>query len=314
MFQNGNIIADAPLSLGYGSIRTPFGILSPPVGVVVAYVGAEYDNMPQDFREKLVSTLALAVARCQSGRQNTIYVLPGHTENFAVADSLANLVAGTKIIGLGQGRDRPAFTWTAAVSTVLIDVANVAIENCILNLEPGTGTITVAAAITVSAAGFRLANCDLRTSTDTNNKCTIPITTTAAGDYMDILGCRFMGATTGECTTVIRLVGSDFSRLIGNYIEAATTATAIGVVQFLTTASTFVYFADNVFVNNKALSSQAVTGLAAVSGACVRDFHCILDSTTTGVVTPASLRFNECRVSNLVGEAGMVMTVVSTNV
>lgn len=312
MFQNGNIIADSPLALGYGSVRTPFGILSPPVGVVVAYVGTEYDNMPQDFREKLVSTLALAVARCASGRQNIIYVLPGHTESFAVADSLANLVAGTKIIGLGQGRDRPTFTWSAAGSTVLIDVANVAIENCILNLEPGTGTVSVAAAITVSAAGFRLANCFLRVSTDANNKCLIPITTTAAGDYMDILGCCFMGATAGECTTVLRLVGSDFSRLIGNCIEAATTATAIGVVQFLTTASTSVYFADNVFRNNKASSSQAVTGLASVTGLCVRDFHCILDNLTTGVVTPADLRFQDCRVSNTTGEAGMLMTVVST--
>lgn len=312
MFQNGNIIADSPLTLGYGSVRTPFGILSPPVGVVVAYVGTEYDNMPQDFREKLASTLALAVARCASGRQNIIYVLPGHTENFATADSLANLVAGTKIIGLGQGRDRATFTWTVAASSVLIDVANVAIENVILNFEPGTGTISVTNAILVSAAGFRLSNCDCRVSTDANNKCLLPIVTTAAGDYMDILGCRFMGATTGECTTVIRLVGSDFSRLIGNYIEAATTATAIGVIQFLTTASTFVYFADNVFANNKAASSQAVTGLAAVSGTCVRDLHHFLDNLTTGVVTPASLKFQDCRVVNLAGEAGMLMTVVST--
>lgn len=310
-YVNGLSIPDAPYSTQQ-SIRTPYGVLTNPVGPVVAYVGTDYSTMPQDIREKLVPTLQAAISRARTDGNSVIYILPGHTENISTADYLSGLKAGTKIIGLGEGRDRGTFTWTTATSTVLVTVANVTIQNLILNMEPGAGTINVAAPITVSNVGFRMIGCDCRVATDANNKTTIAITTTAAADYLQLISNRFFGATAGEVTTVVRLVGADFACLIGNYIEAATSATAIGVVQFLTTASTSVYFEENIFINNKAASSQAVTGLASVSGVCKRDFHCILDNLTTGVVTPASLRFQDCRVSNVAGEAGMIMTVVST--
>lgn len=250
-------------------LRTELGTLTPPGGQVVAYVhasgvarlGGSAPGMPP-----VLTTLNAALKLCTSGYGDTVMVLPGHTENISAADQMSNLVAGTRIIGLGEGQNRPIFTWTIAGSTFLFDVANVVLENCILNMDPGTGTVSVAAPITVSAAGCALLNCKVRVSTDANSKATIPVTTTAAGDDFTIAGCEIYGATAGEVTTVIRAVGADRLKILDSYIVAATSAVGIGCIQFLTTASLDVLIKNVIVRNNKAASTAAITGLTGTTG------------------------------------------------
>lgn len=250
-------------------LRTELGTLTPPGGQVVAYVhasgvarlGGSAAGMPP-----VLTTLNAALKLCTSGYGDTVLILPGHTENISTADQMSNLVAGTQIIGLGEGGNRPTFTWTAAGSTFLFDVANVVLENCILNMDPGAGTVNVAAPITVSAAGCKILGCRMRVSTDANSKTTIPITTTAAAADLVIAGCRIFGATAGEVTTVIRVVGADRLQILDTYIVAATSAVGIGVIQFLTTASLNILINSVTARNNKAASTAAITGLAGVTG------------------------------------------------
>lgn len=261
----GNQVRVMNLSSG---LRTEFGTLLPPGVQVAAYVRSTgpQSGDDQDIRQRLLPTLNQALARCRSGAGDVVYVLPNHVENISTADQMSSLVAGTKIFGCGSGVTRPTFTWTAAAATFLLDVADVEINNCILNMDPGAGTVNVAAPITVSAAGCTLKGCQIRMGTDANSKVTIGITTTAAGDDLTFVDCDIYGATAAGCTTMLQFVGADRLKMFNTSVVGATTAVGVGVVRFLTTASTFIQLDGCKFQNNVASSTAAVTGMAGMSG------------------------------------------------
>lgn len=298
-------------------LQTPYGVLSAPGTRVAAYVrsGGVQDGDDDFIASNLVTSLNTALARCRSGLGDTVYVLPGHEEDVSAADHLSNLVAGTNIVGIGAGTNRPTFTWSAAASTLLLNVANVSIQNVIMEMagDPTlTAALSVAAPITVSAAGCSLIGCDIQTSIDADQLATIPITTTAAGDDFAILGCHLYGATAGESTTMIRLVGADRFLMDSCTVQGATSAVAVGVVQFLTTASLQVRVSNSTFINQKALSESAVTGMAAASGVFSNCGFGILDTSgTDGLTTPALFQMYNCKTSNTAGESGTDTTPVS---
>lgn len=225
---------------------------------------SDYD--PPELTGRIHATLNAALGQCRSGKFDHVFVLPGHTENISTADQMSNLVAGTQIIGIGIGTERPTFTWTATGSTFLLDVANVSLQNCILNMDPGTGSVNVTAPMTISAAGCSLIGNQIRMGTDANSKVTIGITTTAAADDLLMLGNDIYGAAAAECTTMIQFVGADRLRFIGNKVRGATSSVAVGVVRFLTTASTDIQMYDNTLEHKKAASETALTGMAGISG------------------------------------------------
>jgi hypothetical protein len=313
----GNFMFDhIPGANANGGLRTQFGTILPP-GVRVNYLRSTgpQSGDPSELSGRLYTTLNAALGECRSGLGDIVYALPGHTENIASADQMSNLVAGTQIIGCGRGNFRPTFTWTAAGSTFLLDVANVTLDNLILNMDPGTGTTTVAAPVTISAAGCAISRCKIRTSTDANSLTTIPITTTAAADDLEIIGNEIYGATAGECTTGIRFVGADRLKFFGNTIALATSSTTVGSIQFLTTASLDIKMFHNTVRNNKAASVHAITGMAGLTGEVD---HLTLvslanDNLTNAFNTPASLIFGRnVGVANLAGETAGIFGTVST--
>lgn len=280
-----------------------------PPGTNVHYVrstGAQSDD-PPELTGRIYTTLNAALGQCRSGIGDVVIVLPGHSENISSADQMSNLVAGTQILGLGRGNLRPTFTWTAATATFLLDVANVTLDNLILNMDPGTGTTTVAAPITVSAAGCQISRCKIRMGTDANSIVTIGITTTAAGDDLEIIGNEIYGATAAECTTMIQFVGADRLKFIGNTVVGATSAAAVGVIRFLTTASTDIKMFYNRVRNNKGSSSQAITGMAGLTGEVDHLFMTVLSDNVAALTgafsTPASLTFGrQTYVANTIAE------------
>lgn len=265
------------------------------------------------IRSRMVTTLNAGLSKCRSGKGDVVVVMSDHAENISSADQMSNLVAGTRIVGLGRGNLRPTFTWTAATATFLIDVANVTIENCIFEMAGnGTDNVTVAAPMTISAAGFTMEHCRARVSIDANKKSTIAFTTTAAADDMSVRSCTVTGATAGEVTTCFRLVGADRFRMEECYVDAATSSTTVGVLQFLTTASTQVYVWNCCFANRKAASVHAATGMAGATGCFVDCNFLILDNATAaGLETEGNLSFFQCQVANAVGEQGITKTPVS---
>ncbi len=305
----------ASVSVGDG-IQTDFGTLLNPTARAF-YVHHTVGGRPFDstlVRNRTYSTLNDALKQCASGNGDTVFLLPGYAENISAADQMNNLVAGTNIVALGAGNNRGTLTWTTATATFLLDVANVTLKNVILNMDPGTGTTSVAAPMTISAAGCSLINCKVRTSTDANSLATVPLLLTDAADDCSIIDCRFFGATAGECTTQVDIAGADGLLIQNSVFHGASSSVTVGIVRFKTTAATNICLRENVYINKKASSQYAVTGVASVTGSSYNELFCYLDnsSTTMWGASPGLMHFYNPRTSNLAGEAGMLSTVVST--
>lgn len=214
------------------------------------------------------STINAALAQCVTGRGDVIFVLPGYTETIAVADSWSTFGAALSdvtIVGMGHGTNRPTITWSATGSTVVIDSNNVSISNMILQLEPTTGTVNVAAPISVSGNGCQITNCRINCGTDANNKVTIGVTVT--GNDFVFTGNQVRGAALATCTTFLRLTGCANPVIQNNDIVAGTTAAAVGPIQELTTACTGVLIDSNFVQNNAASSTACITmALANTTG------------------------------------------------
>lgn len=292
-------------------------------GGYVFYVGssaqlASIGDAAPGVSSRCYSTVNTALSQCVSGRGDVIYVLPGYTESIAAADSWSNLGAtDVSIIGMGRGTNRPTFTWTTAGSTVLFDTANFKLFNCNLYLagpHAAGSALTVAAPITVSAAGCEISNCDIFFGFDADQIVTIGITTTATADFFAFKSNYCYGATAAECTSFMYLVGADYCRLHDNTIIGATSSTTVGVVRFITTASIGIEFLRNRFVNMKAASVHAVTQMDGVLGWCDQNVYGILDNATLAGWVPASAgngpQHNDYTV-NLAAENGARMTPVS---
>lgn len=228
---------------------------------------AELTYLKGDLRSRAFTSVNAALNATTSGRFDRVFVCEGYTESITGANQWSNLKSGTRIIGLGRGSQRPQFLWTTAGSTLTLNVADVSIENCILGLEPTTGTVTVAAPITVSAAGNAIVGCRINTGTDANNKVTIGITTTAGATDFVFDSNVVRGAAAATMTTFLRCVGLVNPRITNNDIICGTTAAAVGPVQELTTACTGIVINENWIQNNAASSTACITmGLASTTG------------------------------------------------
>lgn len=267
-------------TLGLG-LQTAFGTWLTPGVRVAAYVNSNgaADLDDRQTLDNTVSTLNAGLARCRAGRGDIVLVDPRHSESIATADAMSNLVAGTRIIGLGFGNLRPTFTWTAAGATFLLDQANCVLENLVLTLASSANSgVTVAAPITVSAAGCGIVGCRINFGDDANDIVTIGITTTAAADQFLFANNDCVGATAAECTTFLQIVGVEGLKMFNNRIVGASSSTTVGLIRFLTTASTNIQV-DGLWVrNNKALSTIAITGMAAVTGEADNVFMTVLSN------------------------------------
>jgi hypothetical protein len=294
-----------------GGIELPSGIVLEP-GTEIFLVHKTPSYFPSSISGKILTTVNAAFAQRNANVPGAIVVLSGHTESVSSADYWSSIVANTKVIGLGTGSGRPTFTWTIATSTVLVDKADVGIYNCNLAFEPGAGTVNVAAPITVSEVGCEIVGNYITTGTDANNKVTIAITTTAAGDRLLFRGNTVRGAAAATMTTFLRLVGSDNTVIEDNDIVCGTTAAAVGPIQALTTASTGVRIAGNLIQNNATSSTACITGMAGLDGWISRNFlRNMTDASVAHIVTPGNAQLFENYGVNNNGERGIALGTAS---
>jgi hypothetical protein len=294
-------------------------------GGAVFYVGTQaqiqaLSDVGQGITSRTSTTVSEALGRCESGRGDVIYVLPGYTESIGAADAWSALAAKTDvtIIGMGRGTNRPAFTWTVTASSVLFDVANFRIHNCQLFLagaHAAGSALTVTAPITVTAAGCAITDCDIFFGFDSDQKVTIAVTVTA-GTKFHFKRNYCYGATAAECTSFLYLDGASFCQIYDNTIIGGTSSTTVGVVRFINNASVGIDFRRNNLVNMKAVSIHAVTQMAGVLGLVSDCSIGILDGATLAGWVPAGAGdgplFFRCYTANLAGESGALTTPVST--
>jgi hypothetical protein len=194
------------------------------VNSVTGTNGAGYGQNP----DAPVASIDYAIGLCTANNGDRIYVMPGHVETVGAAAAVALDVAGVEIIGLGSGAARPTVNFTTTDATFAVSAANCTVRNLLF-----TGGIdAVVSALVVSAADFKLLDCEYR---DVTGQCTVFLLTTAAANRMLIDGLRYDGDIAAGTGAAIAIVGGDRitvknSKFDGNF--------SVGVIDVRTTATT----------------------------------------------------------------------------
>lgn len=292
------------------------GLFMSVTGGAVFYVGTaaqlqSFSDAGAGIASRSFSTVNLALAACVSGRGDTIYILPGYTENIAGANAWSGL-AGTDItiVGMGRGTNRPAFTWTANGATLLMNQANFKIFNCQMFLagpQVNGSALTVAAPITVSAAGCEISSCEIWWGFDADQIVTIGITTTAAADNFKFNRNRCYAETAAvPTTTFLRLTGADNIEIDGTHIIGPGSTTAIGPVQQTTTGCLKAYIHDSNFQNTLASSTISFTVASGNTGIVDKCSFGVLAS-GNGLTAASGLQVNNSWTA-VAGAAGVATT------
>lgn len=98
------------------------------------------------------ATIDYAIGKCTASQGDLIIVMPGHAET--VTTAITCDVIGVRIVGLGQGRMRPAITPSGAIDAVNVTAASVTIENLRV-----IGAASCTALLNVSGADFTAKGC-----------------------------------------------------------------------------------------------------------------------------------------------------------
>ena len=176
--------------------------------------------------ETSVATLDYAIGLCTANQGDIIYVLPGHAETVSTASGIDADVEGISIIGLGEGADRPTFTFSAVDATMTIAAASTVLKNILI--KPSIDS--VASPIVVSAADCVI-DVEVQDASATV-ECVTAILTTADADNL-VIDLKYRGFIAGNaCVAPIQLVGCDTARIYVDFYGVASTA----VVNFITTA------------------------------------------------------------------------------
>lgn len=163
------------------------------------------------------STLAacLAIGSTAGGptasNGDVIVLMPGHAETISAAGTITVATAGLTIVGLGNGDNRPTFTWSATASSWLIIAANVTIRNIVTKVSIDE----VVSMFAVSAAGVTFDRVDF---VETTSAQAIQwLLTTAAADRLTVQNCRHTQVTAaGSAQKWIQLVAGTGARIVDN--------------------------------------------------------------------------------------------------
>jgi hypothetical protein len=259
------------------------------------------------------STLDGALSKCVSGRGDIVYVLPGHAENLSSATSLSSLVAGTNIIGLGQGTNRPMFTFSATASLVTVSVANVMIRNCqwLCAGPRGTTALTVTLPWTISAAGFAFIDNEVQCGVDADQLATDCFSITAAGDDATFVNNYIWAGAGSVITTALKTTGAvDRLKLINNYITAEVATAASGVLLDLSNAASVDHIiTGNVLLNRTASSKFVIKPHATSTGWVDNNAYGVGDSATA----PASLGWSTYTTTYQFGAGNRCVSVTGAS-
>src|SRR4051812_4960432 len=146
------------------------------------------DGTSRDRPLTSIADAIVQIATTNATLNDYVFVLSGHAENVTASNvfsaSLVNtgavtIPAGTRIIGEGEGTNRPVLTFTAAGSTLAFAAAGISLENFVL-LCPQTGTTTVAAFVTITAANCGVIGCNMQVASSATALITTAVSLSSA--------------------------------------------------------------------------------------------------------------------------------------
>lgn len=210
------------------------------------------------------STLVYALTQTTASNDDVVFVMRGHAESITGAATIACSKIGVSIIGLGNGRQRPVFTWTATDSTWTVSAANVSISNCVFVLT-GIDAVVTGFAITGDDCSFD--NCEFDCAI-TSFVALLGITVTGT-DRFKFLNNHVHGRAVANMTNFLQIVGASGKQkdyVIQGNVFTGNYTTSLGAINNITVAMTDIVVRDNVIVNRTASASKAIVLLTGSTG------------------------------------------------
>lgn len=198
------------------------------------------DNTSSGTKEEPFSTWDYAIGRATANNGDIIIVMPGHAETLAAASAVTHDVAGLTVYFVGEGADKPTFTFSATASTVVVSAASTKLIGYPI-FKPSIDSVV--SPLVVNAADC-YAEIDIQDASDTV-ECVRGVLGDASADRL-VLNLKYRGRTGGNaCVNAVRLVGSDGARIRLDFYGKASTA----IVELHTTACTDVDVSGYVYVS-----------------------------------------------------------------
>lgn len=146
-------------------------------------------------------TLDYAVGLATASNGDKIVVMPGHAENLSSADGVDVDVAGLKIVGLGEGNNRPTFTYTATAGEFVIGAANVTVEN--IRFVPGISDVIMGISVEAAGDNFTLRNCEFSVPSTATFEFLDAIDLASGADNVTIESCKYRDGSSSACNHFI---------------------------------------------------------------------------------------------------------------
>ena len=185
----------------------------------------------ESLSEGASATLSAGSALATSANGDIVYLMEGHAETYSIAAAATLSKTGVTYQGLGNGRNRPVFTFDATASQVIFSGANCTYRNLVFDW---TGVDAIVAAFSVTAADVAFEDCEFVTNSASAG-VTLGILTAATAARVRVSRCRFLGsaANSGTTTTahIKHEVGVDYviehSYFTGKLTQSILNATAV---------------------------------------------------------------------------------------
>lgn len=280
-------------------------------------------------RDRPLASIADAIANISTTIANNsewIVVLAGHLENVTASNTFSGSVVntgamviprGTRIIGEGKGTSKPILTFTASSSTIAFAAADCSIENISLQ-GPQTGTTTVAALVTITAASCHVIACDQQLATSATALCTTGISLAVGANDTKIMDCQTVYATTGTPTSWVSTAGTSaparvlIARCVVDLPLSATTGGCIDT-SAATVGPPLLWNMQSLTLTNRTASSTvAFKGVTGMTGILSDSYLNITNATggATAINPIGSLHLQQV-FGAVVGKNSLAVTPVS---
>lgn len=254
------------------------------------------------------ATLDYAIGRCTANNGDYIYVKPGHAEDLAAADAIDADVAGISIIGLGNGTDRPTFTYTNAAGEFVIGADNITVENMVFNASVTTTLLAIDIEDGVDYATIRNCQFGVDTAGTDEFNATIHLTNNNTGCLIE--GCTIDMGIAAAVAGIHLDADTDKTTIRNNVIRGDySTANIVGD----TTLSTNILIKDNILENGIGgdLNAQPVIELLTGTYGTIANNYCVCNLATkvASIVSDTCLLFENYYNEDIQGTGGLIGTV-----
>lgn len=255
-------------------------------------------------RDPLKPFATLVYAETAAGTDDTIFLLPGHTETIGNTGAAAIVldIAGLKVIGLG-GRTRQPIILVDGFQDTYVSVTGA--DTVLENITFSAGHDDIASGIIVAADGVEIRNCAfIQNDTDENFLECITDGGANTADQLLIEGCEFFQYDTSGTAAIVMDAAQDRVIIRNNVMMGDWSATidGTGVPTFITVAGNLITTAatdDNASIKldgsatgivayNAGANQNAASGVAVTASACgkIENYFSIPSEDKNGILDP----------------------------